>query len=196
MAERSYAFYDAPEYAPGMRPGRSKYPVQSFGRPMLSDPLAAYALPTSGPAPRASHNQYPYLRRQPVFIGGESGQPYQHVREYSDNEFKEDETLTDASLESDINDALSGDSFTFESSMKAHDGSGDLAYPATEETESMDSTKPEKPNPYSSTDLHVLHSCWNGDPVARWDCKATLSTLPTPKSLRTRNQESFRWMCV
>lgn len=135
----------APNNIPGGWPGYD--PVQSFGHPYLSDPLAAYALPISRP-PVASHTRHqrhhasrreehyrdqrrhyasrreeryrdqrsPHAPRGPqIVINNTQREPSRGRRSHGRR--SSEEILTDESLDSDVSEASSANSFVFDTSI-------------------------------------------------------------------------------
>ena len=135
-------YYEQAQPLPGypqLIPGRSPayYPTQNFDRPDQSDPLAPYALPIRRPpvvpVRLASHTRHPrhygsyeerHYRDERGFRGYDHRLPVQlqHQEQGApprghDYDFANDEIWTDASMESDVSEALSANSFTFDGTI-------------------------------------------------------------------------------
>ena len=139
--------WSAPPRPPGRAPIRRSpgyYPIQSFDRPDQPDYWAAYERLNSRPLDRPDQPDYPAAYELPISRPPEASRHHRHhdiaeereypnerryrghgqiqfgppIRlEYPDHAPPGDEIFTDASLESDVSDALSANSFTFDGSI-------------------------------------------------------------------------------
>lgn len=177
---------------------------------MSSDPLAPYALPISRP-PGGSGQRHRARTPAQIIINNDQWdyeprkhRPTHHARDASQDRDRNDtwqdhDTLTD--VESDVSDAVSGDSFMFDCSVSAanekqtEDAMSSRAGIA-EATNLMNGSKLEKPTPYILADLCVYYSRFNGDPLEHWDCTATLSACQSPINVKQQEKSLFKWMCV
>ncbi|KAL8936945.1 MAG: hypothetical protein Q9216_004676 [Gyalolechia sp. 2 TL-2023] len=170
----------------------------------LPDPLAPFTLPTGPPplAGRNRHRRFKGRRPEQVVIQNSEHvpQPHPYRGSYSDDgnsthSGRYDDTLTD--VESDVSDAVSGDSFTFDCSPLEP-----LEQP-TEDTASstivtntypIDASKPEKPSPYVPANLCVWQSRFVGDPLQQWDGSAVLSASNIPINPKQQASGLFKWI--
>ena len=174
-----------------------------------SDPLAPYTLPVGRPHV-ASRHRNPVRGQRPaqVVINSRSNdyerrpqqRSYTDIQEISGGrDFGDDDGGTD--VESDISEAVSGDSFTF-SSSELENGEKHMNDPTSISAESlapatlMNGNKPEKPSPYAAAELYVQHSRYLGDPLELSDCMTTLIGCQPPVNPKQQNQGLFSWMCV
>ncbi|KAL9001792.1 MAG: hypothetical protein Q9188_005249 [Gyalolechia gomerana] len=173
-----------------------------------ADPLTPYALPIGRP-PLAGRQRYREFERQRptrlfmdnlqyreemprhARIGSQDGDS-DHTGQYYDS-------LTD--VESNISDAVSGDSFTFDCSVSepseqhTEDTAGS-SIPSNGATHISDASKPEKPSPYAPADLCVWQSRFVGEPLQQWDGPAFLSASKIPIKPKQQAPGLFKWMCV
>ncbi|KAI4167662.1 MAG: hypothetical protein LQ343_007047 [Gyalolechia ehrenbergii] len=189
-----------PQYYAGPNPIQYQTGHSLYNNPFsqnAADPLTHYALPTGRP-PLAGRNRYrEFERRRPTRLFSHARIDSQdgdsdHTRKYYDS-------LTD--VESDISDAVSGDSFTFDCSVSepseqhTEDTAGS-SIPSNGATHILDASKPEKPSPYASADLCVWQSRFVGEPLQQWDGPAFLSASKIPIKPKQQAPGLFKWMCV
>ncbi|KAI4264289.1 MAG: hypothetical protein L6R42_000595 [Xanthoria sp. 1 TBL-2021] len=118
-----------------------------------------------------------------------------------DHDLPSDEMPTDASMESDVSDALSANSFTFDDSVsdvseKQTDKQPTAKmYASIEVAASLTGKNTEKPSPYLSSGPTVLYSRFVGDAVAQTDyCTADLSVVASTDLVRLKKEPLFQWM--
>ncbi|KAL8725602.1 MAG: hypothetical protein Q9181_006356 [Wetmoreana brouardii] len=201
------ADYGSPEIVPVV--SRGYPPTYNLDQPLVVNPHVPYALPVHRPPVRANSR---YNRPQQAVVNNELShyplqqppvQPQNRVElhhRYSKEPWQADATLTDGSQESDVSEALSGDSFTFDGSVsetnekQTGEMSSFIADSDEKAAEDMNGSTPAKPSPYTFDYLRVRHSRWTGDPLAQWACSAELSTYPAAGYVRKREQELFHWI--
>ncbi|KAL8932385.1 MAG: hypothetical protein Q9211_006344, partial [Gyalolechia sp. 1 TL-2023] len=103
-------------------------------------------------------------------------------------------------VESDLSDAVSGDSFTFDGSVpepseQNPEDAASSTILSNGATHTINAGKPEESSPYTPTDLCVWHSRFLGDPLQHWDGAASLSAYKSPPNRKQQGPGLFKWMC-
>ncbi|KAI4182281.1 MAG: hypothetical protein LQ346_006621 [Caloplaca aetnensis] len=212
-------------YAPNVPGGWPGYdPLQTYGQHYSSDPLAAYALPIGRP-PVASH------ARHQTHNASRRGQAYRHQRRsraalpvklyhhahqrsrgsssparYYGHGSSTEEILTDASLDSDVSEAVSANSFVFNGSIsdigegQTENGPIAIALAADIFEKPVGGRRKATagpPSPYSSSGATIFSSKFIGDALPQWNyCTADLSVIALEDPVRLKREPLFRWVYV
>lgn len=102
-------------------------------------------------------------------------------------------------MESDVSDAVSSDSFTFDGSIpeQVDQNNEDTASSTILSNGTIHPNtvgKPEKPSPYTAADVCVWQSRYIGDPLQQWDGKALLSAYKCPANVKQQSPGLFKWI--